>query len=133
MALHAGLSSADEKGVPQGQPSQSYRHRACQYPEKDDALVGSRLSEGEGWRRGLIVSLDSTVGLHKHIPAADAAVHAAQCHVEAEGEEVSMVEMAHAVVQPRTVVVHLQNTRVADAAVVRPRRLWSDTFLTNGH
>lgn len=29
VALHAGLPSADERGVPQGEASQSYRHRAA--------------------------------------------------------------------------------------------------------
>lgn len=44
--------------------------------------------------------LHCVVRLQKQVPAADAAVHAAQRHVEAEGEEVAMVEMAHTVVQP---------------------------------
>ena len=44
--------------------------------------------------------LYSAVGLQKQFPAADAAVDAAQCHVQAEGEEVAVVEMAHTVVQP---------------------------------
>lgn len=44
--------------------------------------------------------LYSAVRLQKQVPAADAAVDAAQSHVEAEGEEVAMVEVAHAVVQP---------------------------------
>ena len=35
------------------------------------------------------------------MPGADAAVDAGQHHVEAEGEEVAMVEMPHTVVQPR--------------------------------
>lgn len=47
-----------------------------------------------------ITHLYSTVGLKKQVPAADAAVDAAQGHVQAEGEEVAVVEMAHAVVQP---------------------------------
>lgn len=47
-----------------------------------------------------ILHLDSTVGLQEHVSAADAAVDAAQSHVEAEGEEVAVVEMAHAVVEP---------------------------------
>lgn len=33
MALHAGLSSADEHGVPQGKSSQSYCHRAAEEGE----------------------------------------------------------------------------------------------------
>lgn len=44
--------------------------------------------------------LYSAVGLQKQFPAADAAVDAAQGHVQAEGEEVAVVEMAHTVVQP---------------------------------
>lgn len=31
-----------------------------QYPEKDDTLVCGRLSEGVGWKRGLIVTLKGT-------------------------------------------------------------------------
>lgn len=133
VSLHAGLSSADEHAVPQGESSQSHCHRAGQHPEEDDALMSSGFSEGVLWRRGLVVSLYSIVGIQKQVPAADAAVDAAQSHVEAEGVEVAMVEMADTVVQPGTVMVHLQNTHVADAAVVRPRRFWCDTFLTDGH
>lgn len=44
--------------------------------------------------------LDGAVGVQKQVLAADAAVDAAQRHVEAEGEEVAMVEMSHTVVQP---------------------------------
>lgn len=44
--------------------------------------------------------LNNAVGLQKQVPAADAAVDAAQRHVQAEGEEVAVVEMAHTVVQP---------------------------------
>lgn len=47
-----------------------------------------------------IIHLYSTVGLQKQVLAADAAVDAAQGHVQAEGEEVAVVEMAHTVVQP---------------------------------
>lgn len=44
--------------------------------------------------------LDGAVGIQKQVLAADAAVDAAQGHVEAEAEEVAMVEMSHTVVQP---------------------------------
>lgn len=44
--------------------------------------------------------LNGSVGLQEHRFAADAAVDAAQRHVGAEGEEVAVVEVAHAVVQP---------------------------------
>lgn len=44
--------------------------------------------------------LDGAVGIQEQVLAADAAVDAAQGHVEAEGEEVAMVEMSHTVVQP---------------------------------
>lgn len=47
-----------------------------------------------------VAHLDGGVSLQKQVPAADAAVDAAEGHVEAEGEEVAMVEVAHAVVQP---------------------------------
>ena len=42
--------------------------------------------------------------------------------VEEEQQEVLLVPLAHAVVDPGTVVVHLANAPLADAAVVRPRR-----------
>lgn len=44
--------------------------------------------------------LDGVVGIQERFLTADAAVDAAQRHVQAEGEEVPMVEMTHAVVQP---------------------------------
>lgn len=47
-----------------------------------------------------LTHLYGTVGLQEQVPAADAAVDAAQGHVQAEGEEVAMVEMTHAVIQP---------------------------------
>lgn len=87
VALHAGLSPGDEHGVPQGESSQSHRHRAArqeeghhlrlgtqpgrarpsrvgsgrrspgQNPEEDDGLVGGGLCEGAGFRRRLIGAL----------------------------------------------------------------------------
>lgn len=60
----------------------------------------------------ILPHLDSTVGLHKQVPAADAAVDAAQRHVEAEGVEVAMVEVAHAVVQPSWEQVQLNMCKV---------------------
>lgn len=52
--------------------------------------------------KGLMMKphLYGAVGLQKQFPAADAAVDAAQGHIQAEGEEVAVVEMAHTVVQP---------------------------------
>lgn len=44
--------------------------------------------------------LNGTVGIQKQVLAADATVDTAKGHVEAEGEEVTMVEMSHTVVQP---------------------------------
>lgn len=51
-------------------------------------------------------------------------------HVE---EEVSVVEVAHAVVEPGTVVVHLEDAMIANRAVVRSRRLGRDALLADGH
>ena len=42
--------------------------------------------------------LHSIVSLYEHFLAADAAVHTTQCHVQAETEEVAMVEVAYTVV-----------------------------------
>ena len=44
--------------------------------------------------------LYGVVGVQEHVLAADAAVHAAQRREEAEGEEVAVVEVTHAVIQP---------------------------------
>lgn len=44
--------------------------------------------------------LYGTVGIQKEVPAADAAVDAAQGHIEAEREEVALIEVANAVVEP---------------------------------
>lgn len=44
--------------------------------------------------------LYGAVGIQKEVPAADAAVDAAQGHVEAEGEEVALIEVANTVVEP---------------------------------
>lgn len=103
MALDAGLSSADEHGVPQGESSQSYRHRAggeegtcynlyfifkqrdmsgvmyCspgQYPEEDDTLVSSGFTEGVGWRRGLIITLKE---VEKDGQSGDISLHCFTC------------------------------------------------------
>lgn len=59
--------------------------------ERRDAFMGRQLPGSH---------LHSVVGVQKHVPAADAAVQAAHGHVEAEGEEVAMVEMTHTVIQP---------------------------------
>ena len=49
--------------------------------------------------------LDNAVCIQEQLLAAEAAVEAAQGHVEAEGEEVAMVEMAHTVVQPGCILL----------------------------
>lgn len=48
----------------------------------------------------ILPHLYSSVSIQKQAPAADAAVDAAQSHVQAEGEEVAVVEMSNTVVQP---------------------------------
>mmetsp|Transcript_16227 Transcript_16227/g.31716 ORF Transcript_16227/g.31716 Transcript_16227/m.31716 type:complete len:371 (-) Transcript_16227:169-1281(-) len=53
----------------------------------------------------------------------DAAVRAGDDDIGEEQEEVLVVVVAHAVVDPRAVVVHLQAALVARTAVVRPWRL----------
>lgn len=86
VALHAGLTSVDESGVPQGESTQSYCHCAAgegrgtlqldlpeecfsfmrgycspgQHPEEDDTLVSSAFFEAVVWRRGLVVTLKQT-------------------------------------------------------------------------
>lgn len=133
VSLHAGLSSADKYDVPQGESSQSDCNWAGQHPKEDDTLVSGGLFYGFRWRWSLIVSLYRVVGVQEQVPAADAAVDAAEGHVQAEWKEVAVVEVAYAIVQPGTVVVHLQHTHVADATVVRSGWFRSDTFLADGH
>ena len=50
-------------------------------------------------KNDLVDAVQSAAGLEMKRDA-EAAVEAAQGHVEAEGEEVALVEMAHTVVQP---------------------------------
>lgn len=57
--------------------------------------------------------LYGVVSLQKQVPAADAAVDAAQGHVEAEGEEVTMVQVAHTVVQPGWKHVQVKDAQLA--------------------
>lgn len=56
--------------------------------------------------------LYGAVGIQEEVPAADAAVDAAQGHVEAEGEEVALIEVANAVVEPSWVQVESKSTKV---------------------
>lgn len=48
----------------------------------------------------LLSHLKSVVRIQELVSATDAAVDTAQGHEEAKGEEVPMVKMAHAVIQP---------------------------------
>lgn len=77
-------------------------------PEVAPADTGGKSGNGVAWEF-IHPHLYSTVGIQKQAPAADAAVDAAQRHVQAEGEEVAVVEMSHTVVQPgwKHVQVHL--------------------------
>ena len=54
---------------------------------------------------------------------------AAEDHEDHVEEEMSVVVVADTVVEPGTVVIHLQDTTVADAAVVGSWWFWLDTFL----
>lgn len=49
---------------------------------------------------GFDAYLDRSVRIQEHVFGADAAVDAAHGHKEAEGKEVAVVEVAHAVIQP---------------------------------
>lgn len=49
-------------------------------------------------------------------------------HVE---EEESMVSVPNTVIQPGTMMIHLENTFVTNRAVMGSWRLWNDTFLAN--
>lgn len=87
----------------------------------------------EGGRRRLIRALDGIIRLQEHVFGTDAAVDAAHGHEQTEAEEVTVVEMTHAVIQPGTVVVHFQNTSVADAAVMSSSWFGNYTFFTDSN
>lgn len=44
--------------------------------------------------------LNGIVSIKEHVSGADAAVDAAHGHIKAKGEEVAVVEVAHAVIEP---------------------------------
>lgn len=67
---------------------------------KHTAGPGGALRTSQTAKQKTLPHLYGIVGLLKQVPAADAAVDAAKGHVEAEREEVAVVEMAHTVVQP---------------------------------
>jgi len=66
----------------------------CTLSPGSPGSLSARQDEG----RGLPAHLDGCVGVPKHLPAADAAVDAAHGHEQAEGEEVAVVVVSHAVV-----------------------------------
>lgn len=45
----------------------------------------------------------------------------------------SMVEVTNTVIQPRAVMVHLENTFVTDRTVMSSWWFWCNALLTNGH
>ena len=67
--------------------------------------------------------------LPEDLKAEDHEEAAAKDHEDHVEEEVSVVVVADTVVQPGTVVIHLKDATVANAAVVGPRWFWLDTFL----
>lgn len=81
----------------------------------------------------MIRTLNGIVSVQEHVFGTDAAVDAAHGHEETETEEVAVVEVTHAVIQPGTVVVHFQNTSVADAAVMSSGWFGNYTFFTDGN
>ncbi len=64
------------------------KHQAGQHPQYSNVV------------RVWASHLKSTVCIKKQVSAADAAVDTAQGHEEAEGEEVTVVKVTHAVIQP---------------------------------
>lgn len=75
--------------------------------------------------------LQCVVCFKEQVPATDATVNTAQGHGEAEGEEVTVVKMAHTVIQPRTMMVHFQNAPVTDTTVVRSCWFRNDAFFAD--
>ena len=60
-------------------------------------------------------------------------IRAVEDHEHAEEEKVAMIVEADAVVEPRTVMVHLEHTPIANAAMVGARRLGRHALATHGH
>lgn len=89
--------------------------------------------EGKGRRWCLVIGLNGAVGVDEHASGAEAAVDAAHGHEEAEAEEVAVVAVADAVVEPGAVMIHLQHTAVTDAAVMRPRWFGNNALFADGH
>lgn len=57
VALHAGLSPGDEHGVPQGESSQSHRHRAARQEEGHHLNLGSQPGPGSTFEGGVGAAL----------------------------------------------------------------------------
>lgn len=57
VALHAGLSPGDEHGVPQGESSQSHRHRAARQEEGHHLNLGSPARPGSTFEGGVGAAL----------------------------------------------------------------------------
>ena len=75
----------------------------------------------------------STALLYTYLEPEDHDVEAAGDGVDHVEEEVSVVAVADAVVEPGAVVVHLEHAAVAHRAVVGARGLRVDALLAHGH
>jgi hypothetical protein len=71
--------------------------------------------------------------LLEDIMASHGNIQSSQPHVKAKEEEIAMVEVAYTVVQPRAMMVHLQNTLLTYRAMVSSWWFWRNTLLTNGY
>lgn len=130
--LDAGLASTDENSMPDSQGAQGKCYGTAQEPEVDKTLVSHPFSEGEGGWWGLLIGLDGSISLPKKVPTAVAAVHTAQSHEEAERKKVPVIIVAHTVVKPGAVMIHLQHTPITDTAVVSSGWFGVNALLTDG-
>lgn len=65
-----------------------------------DEIRGTKQPKQENMTAERGTHLQSVVRIQEQVPTADAAVDTAQGHEEAEGEEVPMIKVSHAVIQP---------------------------------
>ena len=138
VSLYGCLTSVDESRVPETQTSQTEEAGGAH-----EGLVEDQGSPGEDTKI-LSSILDVKINLcaavsppvvvelfKKYFEAKHHDEHAAHHHEDHVEEEVSVIEVTHTVVQPGTVMVHLEDTGLADTAVVGAGRLGRDALLTH--
>ena len=136
VSLYGGLASMDESGVPQTQAPET-EEAGCthegfvehQRPPCEDTDVLTMVFDVKmscPITPPVVIELFKEDFKTKHHYEAAANDH--EDHVE---EEVSVVEVTNTIVEPGTVMVHLENAGPADTAVMCPRWLGRDALLAD--